>query len=378
MTAPLHVLRVADVPRSAEAGVSGFMLTTGAELEHAGHRVEYWFRPQLVPKLAGDGLRRMLVPWLLVLRMLLRSTRPDVVEIHEPLAGPYAAAARWLRRLGLPPCVVLSHGLEERGWAAKREYLRHHGSDVSVSLRLLVPLLLLSQARVGIRNAAAVVVVSGIDRQYLVDALGVAPDRAFMAWQTAAGGVAEPAPRQPRKPVRVLFVGSWIERKGVLELAEAWRVVAAERPSARLTVAGCGDAVEAVRTALSGTPFDALPLVERQDLPGLLAEHEVFVLPSFFEGLPLALLEAAAAGLACVVTGVCGNVDVIRPDAPERDGGIVIPPHDSAALAEAIARLVEDPALRATLGDRARERASAFSWESTAAEIARAYAVAVG
>lgn len=81
-----------------------------------------------------------------------------------------------------------------------------------------------------------------------------------------------------------------------------------------------------------------------------LAAHDVFVLPSWFGRLPLSLLEAAAAGLACVTTATCGNLDVFRPESAEADGAILVTPGDHRALAEALERLMRDPELAPTWG----------------------------
>jgi glycosyltransferase involved in cell wall biosynthesis len=99
----------------------------------------------------------------------------------------------------------------------------------------------------------------------------------------------------------------------------------------------------------------------------------VFVLPSWFEGMPLSLLEAMAAGLPVVASGVCGVLDVIRPDQAGEDGGRLVRPHDAADLHEALDGLVRDPALRSTLGERARERASGFTWTRSADALEKIY-----
>lgn len=92
-------------------------------------------------------------------------------------------------------------------------------------------------------------------------------------------------------------------------------------------------------------------LGERDDVPSWLSTFEVFVLPSLWEGLPNALLEAMAMGLpvaACAVDGVC---EVVTPEV----NGLLVPPRDPEALARAIARLITEPELRRRLGQAARE-----------------------
>lgn len=84
-----------------------------------------------------------------------------------------------------------------------------------------------------------------------------------------------------------------------------------------------------------------------------LAVADVFVLPSFYEGLPLVALEAAAAGRPVVATAVDGTPEAVG----DGDNGLLVPAGDATALAAALARLAADPALRRALGDRGRQRA---------------------
>ena len=93
---------------------------------------------------------------------------------------------------------------------------------------------------------------------------------------------------------------------------------------------------------------------ERIDIPELLSVMDIFAFPSLFEGHPNALLEAMAAGLPCVASNIPGNNEVII------DGvtGYLVPVRDADALANMIAVLVGDPALRRTFGDESRRSVS--------------------
>jgi glycosyltransferase involved in cell wall biosynthesis len=90
----------------------------------------------------------------------------------------------------------------------------------------------------------------------------------------------------------------------------------------------------------------------RADVPKILAALDLFVLPSLWEGMPNAVLEAMAAGLPVVATAVGGTPEVVM------DGvtGLLVPPQDPSALAQAIERLLRDPDLRRTMGRAGRRR----------------------
>jgi glycosyltransferase involved in cell wall biosynthesis len=88
----------------------------------------------------------------------------------------------------------------------------------------------------------------------------------------------------------------------------------------------------------------------RRDLGNVMAAIDVFVMPSLWEGLPLSMVLAMGAGLPVVATRVAGIPEVVR----DGETGLLVPPNDSAALGEALARIVSDRALAARLGVAAR------------------------
>jgi glycosyltransferase involved in cell wall biosynthesis len=276
--------------------------------------------------------------------------------------------------------VVLSHGLEARSWLALRDRARRNGRQLSLKSRVAVPLTLVSQANYSLRHADQLLVLSTVDAEHLTGVLRVSPKRV----KRMNSGVGEAFARLPRRPATrirsVLFVGSWIDRKGCPELVKAWSDLSPRHPELRLTVAGTGLTVDHISDAFPAGVRDTVtvrPEVHESQLLDLLAAADLFVLPSWFEGMPLSLLEAAAAGLPCIATEVCGILDFIRPGRDELDGGILIPPHSADALVTAIEQLVNDPERAARIGRCARERAEAFTWRHTAVQALVAYRAAV-
>ena len=90
---------------------------------------------------------------------------------------------------------------------------------------------------------------------------------------------------------------------------------------------------------------------QRNDMPEVYARSNIVVLPSYREGLPKVLLEAASCGRAIVATDVPGCREIVR----HKENGFLVPPYDSKSLAEAIKILVKDSELRAKMGMRGRE-----------------------
>lgn len=160
----------------------------------------------------------------------------------------------------------------------------------------------------------------------------------------AAGWWGEAAARRPRDrqgPMRVLFVGNDVERKGLPTLIEA--------------VGALGD--EAVLDVVSGDEIEERDFVQvhrgvtagSERLRELYAEADVFALPTHADAVPWAVLEAMAAGLPVVASGVGAIPEMLG------DSGEVVPPSDPEALAAALRRL-SDPERRRQMGEAARDR----------------------
>jgi glycosyltransferase involved in cell wall biosynthesis len=147
---------------------------------------------------------------------------------------------------------------------------------------------------------------------------------------------------------------------------------AAELPAVQFVLAGEGGerpALEAEIRAL-GLEDRVRLLGHRHDAAALLGACDVFVLPSLFEGLPVSVLEAMAAGRPVVATAVVGTTEAVV------DGvtGLLVPPRDPAALARAISRLLEDPELARRLGAAGRARVEErFSADAMAHRVSDLY-----
>lgn len=174
-------------------------------------------------------------------------------------------------------------------------------------------------------------------------------------------------------PVRVLFVGRLSTQKGPGYLVDAVaRAHARLRGRARVVVVGDGEEREALEARVRAEQLDDVisfrGWLSREDLARCYREASVFVLPSLDEGRSQAVLEAMACGLAVVATTIDGNAGLVEPGV----NGLVVPPRDAAALADALATVVDlGPSKLAAMGDASRTRVAASSWREAATTYVR-------
>jgi glycosyltransferase involved in cell wall biosynthesis len=166
--------------------------------------------------------------------------------------------------------------------------------------------------------------------------------------------------RDASQPLRVLLASRLLWDKGVAEYIAAARQLKGEGRAIRFLLAGDpdpGNPAAVPESELQGWVADGTVewLGHVDDMPALFARTDIVVLPSYREGLPKGLIEAAACALPLVTTDVPGCREVVT------DGvdGLLVPARDAAALAQAIARLQDDPALARRLGEAARTKALA-------------------
>jgi glycosyltransferase involved in cell wall biosynthesis len=274
----------------------------------------------------------------------LRATRPELVHVNM------ATAANNRHVVGL--CALLR--------------LR-----AVATLHIVAPLESAAQTAIlrrAYRRLAALIAVSEETRRQLCVDLAL-PESAV---RVVANGVEERAPVSPASegPLRVGAAGRLTEQKGFDVLIEAVRRLVAGGVPVSAVVAGDGPDRDALLTAADGLPVELRGFVP--DIAAFHAEVGTFCLPSRWEGLPFALLEAMMSGLPCVASDV-GDVRVAL------DGvGLVVPPDDAAALAEALRELAESPPRRRELGAAAHARArERYTVEAMVAETARVYEAAL-
>ncbi|MFG2192383.1 glycosyltransferase family 4 protein [Streptomyces sp. NPDC048639] len=293
------------------------------------------------------------------LSRLIRQTSPDVVHAHSAKAG---LAARLAVR-GRIPTVFQPHA-----WSF--EAVDGTASELALywerfAARWATRVLCVSEDERRRGHAAGVtgrwaVIRNGVDTEHFRPA-----DRA--ARERARAGLAALSGLPPRTPL-VVCVGRICRQKGQDVLLRAWPGVLDQVPGAVLALVGDGPAREELR---QGAPAQVLFAGPTTDPAAWYAAADLVVLPSRWEGMALAPLEAMACGRPVVMTEVTGA----RESLPSRHAArCLVPPENPDALARAVAALLLHPRLRDTLGMQAQEHAhGAHDVRGTAAAVDRLY-----
>ena len=287
------------------------------------------------------------------LRRILKSLSPDAVHYHGTRAAFYGAVGniispRW-------KTVYTAHGLAFR---KETSLVRKQAFSLAESLAC--------------RGADHVVSVSSSDLAELQDR-GYLPLGGTYIPNAVDTDIYSPGDRDESRALlslsRDAFVVGTVSRlvpqKGVEWLIEAM----AYCPDMELVLIGDGE-LRAELEAKAGSELKRIHFCgARNDVPHLLAAFDIFALSSLWEGQPIALLEALAAGIPCVATSTEGSMEVLR----EIRGGLIVPKCDPEGLAGAFQRLRSNSELRKKLAAAAREGALLRSHGATVESLLNVY-----
>jgi glycosyltransferase involved in cell wall biosynthesis len=226
------------------------------------------------------------------------------------------------------------------------------------------------------------IAVSESTRLFLVEKRHVASARVRVIWNGAPLG--EFAPGEPARGQRVRrelgipegvplvgIVGRLNPQKGHRHLLDAWPILAQRHPEARLLVVGDGDLETALRGQAQALGISGRVVFagHRTDIPAVLSALDVVCIASTYEGTPLALFEAMAAGKAIVSTAVDGCREVLEQGVT----GLLVTPSDPTSLAGALDRTLGDPMLRDRLSEAALLASRRYDVQTCVRQIEEVY-----
>lgn len=292
------------------------------------------------------------------LTVFLRRHRVDVFQSHDLYSTLLGVPAAWLARV--PVIISSRRDLASWWWYTRRNrrilrHIQNFSSRIIANSQAVEDFLVRED---GFDRRQICVVRNGVD---------------FNRFANASGDREKLFPNLGREDRLIAVVANMnVKSKGHSDLIAAGQEICQEFPGAKFLC--IGDGIE--RRELERTVEELrlrnhfLFLGRRDDVPNILACCDLFVLPSWAEGLPNAVLEAMAAGVPVVATRVGGIPEIIADGV----GGLLVPAQDSRALAAAIAQLLRDPQRAQRFAEVAQERASTeFSYERLLAALDRLY-----
>ena len=332
---------------------------------HSGHTV-----PASLRGIPADAIAMGQYAWRLSVlagQVARRPYAPLDRLIAQQANGPavYHATEHLLPRLAAPTVLTVHDLIFER-------YPQHHTRRNQLFLHAAMPLF--------VRAANAIIAVSRHTRRDLVELYGVAPEKIHVIYEGIdasfrPAGEAEVAAvtarYSPGRPY-LLMVGTLEPRKNHAVALHALARLKAAGLRHRLVIAGGrGWLFEPIRRLVDelGLADDVSfgGYVPAADLPALYTGAACVLLPSLYEGFGFPVLEA----MACAAPVVCSNVSSLPEVAG--DAALLVDPRDPAALADAAALVLTQPALAARLRELGPPQAARFRWQSCAAETAALY-----
>jgi glycosyltransferase involved in cell wall biosynthesis len=283
----------------------------------------------------------------------------DIVLVHEPTAGQFVG--RGLKT------VLVSHGLERRAWQIQNYGGSPDFPKAALKTRLFFPLWRLRGCDAGLRKADGAL-LNNLDDQAFAETYYGRRSDSICVFRNGVNLAPVWPPLAPENAGSILFIGTWVARKGIKTMARSAKLLQERGVKLKWVLAGTGLSKEQVLATwpecLHGCT-EIIPQFTGEEEAGLYHRCNLFVLPSFFEGQPLALLQAMAYGRCCITTNICGQKDVVR----QRSGGLLFEPGDAPVLAKLIEESAANLPLQIELGKNARRAVEAQDWTSAANKV---------
>lgn len=374
----MRILLVGDYPADPRLGSTKVPMKLQQEFRALGHTCDVLLGPDIGLRPRNRHLRQALAPVAAaaaVERAFQEHGPYDVIDAASAEAL-WLPALRRLGRLGRAAIVARSNGLEHLNY---RRMLDDHDAGLlakPASRRLWYPAVRLSQVAAAARAADRLILLNAGDRAF-AEAHRWKPscEIAVVPHGVSTAFLDSPGAAGPRG-LGILFCGTWDHAKGVRYVADAFSALVDGGRTVNMTILGGGVAESTIRGAFSPRAQQHLTVRDRVPEAEVMAAyraHDVLAFASSYEGFGMVLLEAMTQRLPVVATPVGCARSLVQHERT----GLLVPARDSAALAAALARILDDPPLGRTLASSAVEQVRSMTWTRTAEATLAVYASAL-
>lgn len=350
------IVHVSEVDISLETGMGRVEFYWKLAFEKQGFTFIH-----IGPKEVGHIRHRALFPYMAYRYYKKLNIIPKAFIIHEPASGYFV-------NKGIP-CFLESHGVETRYWKAQMrgDIPLLKNEKVSFKTKLFFPVWRLLGCIKGLKKADKLLLINNEDKDF-VKLNYHRSDDDIMIFKNGVNLSADSVVTN-NKRFTILFNGHWLARKGIYTLIKAAELLQNDNFIIYYLLIGTEKSKEDI---LSDWPESLRPFVEVQ--PKFKANNEMnylqasslYILPSFFEGQPLSLLQAMAAGKCCITTNCCGQKDIII----NGKTGFLFTPGDTDSLVSLIKKCYHNKKLIEEIGNNAKQYVAAFKWDLVSKTVA--------
>lgn len=357
----MKILLASEVDRDINGGTAGVLFELKKAFSALGHEADLFFGSDCIAPYLSHRARDLLFGLLLFFHLLARrahGVRYDVIDI----SGGNAYLSWFMRVLRLCRIVVG----RTHGGVAIEAASRHRVSLKHRIRRLIYGL----QCAIGHRSIDLYVVPTYAH-------IDVIPSSLRKIASVVPYGLNErfrvPIAQREWTNLGVLYVGNWIEGKGIEPLTVAMCKLCDARSDFRFTVVGCDSPETVTQTFGQCDRVKVYSKVGQDELLEIYDDNHIFVFPSRSEGYGRVLVEAMSRGL-CIVTTRVGVVSDIVKDGVN---GVILHGYDDDAIYQAIRILLDDPAVVRRLSEAAHASSVKLTWEEAAQKTIAAYTAAL-
>ena len=350
------IVHISEVDITTESGMGRIEYYWQQAFERAGYKFVH-----IGPKQVGKLLHKSLFGFNAYRYFKKLKIKPAAFIVHEPTSGFFI-------KKGIP-CFIESHGIERRHWQAALNGSIPLSGSQSLKTKVFYPAWRLMPCDKGLRSADKILVSNSDDKEFVKNFYNRSVEDIFIFNNGFDSNINFSQPTVNNGTFTVLFNGSWIERKGIYTLINAAAKLHDQHFNIKYLLIGTGSSEEIV---LNNWPDNlknsvtVVPFFKKNEEQIFLQSASVFVLPSYFEGQPLSLIQAMANGKCCITTNCCGQKDLIT----NCEDGYLFEVGDEEALAKLIKQCYLNPGIINKTGAAAYKKIQDRSWAQVADEVA--------
>ncbi|MBC7390268.1 MAG: glycosyltransferase family 4 protein [Opitutaceae bacterium] len=351
----LDFLHISECPTGLNSGMGRIQYNWNKEIESRGHHLQV-IEPQKIGKMHH--------PMFFAIKAKTYfknlSIKPDAIICHEPASGAFVKKGA--------PVFLVSHGIEARYWELSLQGKIPNPNVMSLKTRLLFPLWRLAGCNKGLKYAHKLLLSNEEDANYAQIKFG---RKASDIKVFRNGYYPESIPELKHfnsKIPTILWNASWLDRKGKDILIVALTKLVENGISFKCILAGTGYDESKVMSEIDPKLKPFITVISKftsDEEKSLLTNSDIFVLPSYFEGLPLSLVQAMASGLCCVVSDNCGQRDIVQ----DNINGLKFNTGNANQLAFQLEKVILDNTLRTRLSSSGQISILNCDWNTVSREV---------